>query len=117
MAKGLRSSSKLAARNRKRYTDSSDYAVTAAARLNQVSSRLQQRVRAPKEDHDDEDDDETADDAAATPAPEANMEEDGEQGEPKKISTSGPRGSRNELWRKKHNKKGTKNGGRAKRRK
>ncbi|WFD02678.1 hypothetical protein MOBT1_001360 [Malassezia obtusa] len=115
MAKSLRSHSKVKARNLKRYTADSDYAVTAAARLNKVASRLQQRAAAPKghEDDDDEMDEESAE--AGTGDNETNMQEDAPQ-QPKKISTSGPRGSRNEQWRKAHKVKGSKNAGRTKRR-
>ncbi|PWN90552.1 hypothetical protein FA10DRAFT_267004 [Acaromyces ingoldii] len=49
MAKSLRASSKVKARNARRYNDKTDYAVTHAARLNAISSRLAQRVAA-KED-------------------------------------------------------------------
>lgn len=107
MAKSLRASSKLADRNRKRYTPTSDYAVTAAARLQQVASRLKKRVDAPKSDREDDDEEPAS-------APEAPMQEEGQ--ERAKISTSGPRGSRNELWRKNHKRNGSKNGGRTKRR-
>ncbi|WFC93851.1 hypothetical protein MBRA1_000476 [Malassezia brasiliensis] len=116
MAKSLRSHSKLKARNLKRYTAGSDYAVTAAARLNKVASRLQQRAAAPKGHEDDEErmDDEPVQEADVSTG-EAQMQEDAPQ-PPKKISTSGPRGSRNEQWRKAHKVKGSKNNGRAKRR-
>lgn len=114
MAKSLRSRSKLAARNHKRYTPGTDYAVTAAARLNQVASRLQQRATAPKPGESDQatmNDQLNADDAATEDA----MQDEAPQ-PPKKISTSAPRGSRNEKWRKSHNVTGSKNAGRTKRR-
>ena len=47
MAKGLRSKSKIAARNARRYTPGTDYAVTHAARMHQVSSRLAERLKQP----------------------------------------------------------------------
>ncbi|WFD19940.1 hypothetical protein MCAP1_002182 [Malassezia caprae] len=104
MAKSLRSSSKLAARNRKRYTESSDYAVTAAARLQQVSERLKQRMNQPKlSELEAAEDNDIQDEAMeTTKAPEAStMQVDGSEGEPpRKISTSAPRGSRKEQWRK-----------------
>jgi hypothetical protein len=116
MAKSLRASSKLAARNHKRRTQTSDYAVTAAARLNQVSERLRQRIEQPKLSDLEKEDTEDMADGTGEAVPEAAMEEDKV---PKKISTSGPRGSRNELWRKVKagkSRKSSKNSGRPKRR-
>jgi len=124
MAKSLRASSKLAARNRKRYTESSDYAVTAAARLQQVSERLKQRMNQPKlseleaaENNDDQD--EAMETTSAQQ--DSTMQLDGAGGEvPHKISTSGPRGSRKEQWRKSRglsmHRKSSSKSGRAKRR-
>lgn len=40
MAKGLRSKSKIASRNAKRYDPKTDYAIVQAARLHQTASRL-----------------------------------------------------------------------------
>lgn len=48
MAKGLRSKSKVASRNARRYTVGSDYEVTRSARLNQVAARLAERTKLPK---------------------------------------------------------------------
>ncbi|KAL4401829.1 hypothetical protein ACI68E_001478 [Malassezia pachydermatis] len=107
MAKSLRASSKLAARNRKRYTDTSDYAVTAAARLQMVSDRLKQRIAMPKLSEleaEDDDEDKDMEDATAKEPASTDTAVDGEmqveEAPNKKISTSGPRGSRNEQWRK-----------------
>ena len=124
MAKGLRSKSKIAARNARRYTPGTDYAVTPAARMHQVSSRLAERLKQPPayaEEADAGENEEEAMDAegedGAAPAPGAAMQEDEA---PKKVSTSGPRGSRKELWRRKRGKpiRGptSKNNGRVKRR-
>lgn len=46
MAKSLRASSKVKARNARRYTPGNDYTVTHAARLNAISTRLSQRMKA-----------------------------------------------------------------------
>lgn len=111
MAKSLRSHSKLAARNRKRYTPDSDYAVTAAARLQQVSERLKQRIHTPKvsEQNGTQEGDSIEEDVIDTKAQHdpSRAEETSSmttpaQGDmqveapaPKKISTSQPRGTRN----------------------
>ncbi|CCU99146.1 unnamed protein product [Malassezia sympodialis ATCC 42132] len=124
MAKSLRASSKLAARNRKRYTETSDYAVTAAARLQQVSERLKQRMNQPKLSELEADKSDDAEDEAmeTKSTPEAGtMQVDGAEGEaPRKISTSAPRGSRKEQWRKSRglsmHRKSSSKSGRAKRR-
>ena len=124
MAKSLRASSKLAARNRKRYTETSDYAVTAAARLQQVSERLKQRMNQPKLSELEADKSDDAEDEAmeTKSTPEAGtMQVDGDEGEaPRKISTSAPRGSRKEQWRKSRglsmHRKSSSKSGRAKRR-
>jgi hypothetical protein len=47
MAKSLRASSKVKARNARRYNDNTDYAVAQAARLNALSQRLKERTRGP----------------------------------------------------------------------
>jgi len=47
MAKSLRASSKVKARNARRYNPNTDYAVTQAARLHAISQRLQARVKGP----------------------------------------------------------------------
>ena len=44
MAKGLRASSKVKARNARRYTPGTDYQVIHAARLNAISQRLMSRM-------------------------------------------------------------------------
>lgn len=44
MAKGLRASSKVKARNERRYTPGSDYQMIHAARLNAISQRLMSRM-------------------------------------------------------------------------
>ncbi|PKI84760.1 hypothetical protein MVES_001331 [Malassezia vespertilionis] len=106
MAKSLRASSKLAARNRKRYTGTSDYAVVAAARLNQVSSRLAERKNMPKQSE--------LESSHSDALPDVAMQD--EQAPRAKISTSGPRNARNERWRKTRGATGSKNGGRTKRR-
>lgn len=46
MAKSLRASAKVKARNARRYTPGNDYTVTHAARLNAVSQRLAVRMKA-----------------------------------------------------------------------
>ncbi|WFD31475.1 hypothetical protein MSPP1_002512 [Malassezia sp. CBS 17886] len=123
MAKGLRSNSKIAARNKKRYSASSDYAVTSAARLNLVAARLRARAERPAapradgaDDADAEWQDADRDEAQAdTPMDAADASVDA----PQKISTSHPRGSRNEQWRKRKGAPlhgGSKNKGRTKRR-
>lgn len=101
MAKGLRSSSKLKARNQKRTNPKSDYAVAEAARLNALSTRLAAGLKKDKVpvENAESDKEEGAKDTAAT-----QMAEDGDampaDGEPKKISTAGPRNSRRETYRK-----------------
>lgn len=47
MAKSLRASSKVKARNARRYNPNTDYAVTQAARLHAISQRLAARVKGP----------------------------------------------------------------------
>jgi hypothetical protein len=47
MAKSLRASSKVKARNARRYGSNTDYAVTQAARLNALSQRLKERTKGP----------------------------------------------------------------------
>ena len=47
MAKSLRASSKVKARNARRYTPNTDYAVTQAARLHAISQRLAERTKGP----------------------------------------------------------------------
>ncbi|SPO23824.1 uncharacterized protein UTRI_03646_B [Ustilago trichophora] len=97
MAKSLRSSAKLKARNVKRHNPKSDYAVAEAARVNALSTRLAAGLKKDK-----------------VPIDSSNTEQDGEemkdvleQIENKedsqvevKVSTSGPRNSRRESYRK-----------------
>ncbi|WFC98331.1 hypothetical protein MYAM1_001057 [Malassezia yamatoensis] len=116
MAKSLRSHSKLKSRNLKRYTATSDYAVTAAARLNKVASRLQQRAQAPRESDANDDQMEEESLKGAEQVDQTSASPNGSSQAHPKISTSGPRGSRNEQWRRSHKVKGSKNGGRPKRR-
>ena len=111
MAKSLRSHSKLAARNAKRYTEGTDYAVTAAARLQQVSDRLKQRLQAPKLSETNKDDEEKMDDAHDNDK-EADMQVEA----PAKISTSHPHDSSKDRWRRKMRKKGARHGSGKKRR-
>ncbi|CAO1630291.1 unnamed protein product [Sympodiomycopsis kandeliae] len=120
MAKGLRSKSKIASRNAKRYDPKTDYAITQAARLHQTASRLASKNKSNR----------TVTDEDAEEAGVEAMEQDGEKdddvkakvdenGEPTKVSTSGTRESRRETWRKAKGWKpkiGSKNGGRPKRR-
>ncbi|CAO1615559.1 unnamed protein product [Jaminaea pallidilutea] len=140
MAKGLRSKSKLSARNIKRTDPRSDYAVIHAARLAATSGRLAKRnrssIKAGDEDGEDdameadvrgEGEEEDAEGNAAKDMSEA-AERGAQEGEvdkasataAKKVSTSGTRQSRRETWRKAKGFKpkiGSKNGGRPKRRK
>lgn len=111
MAKSLRSHSKLAARNAKRYTEGTDYAVTAAARLQQVSDRLKQRLQAPKLSETNKDEEEKMDDAHDNDK-EADMQVEA----PAKISTSHPHDSSKDRWRRKMRKKGARHGTGKKRR-
>jgi hypothetical protein len=47
MAKSLRASSKVKARNARRFGDNTDYAVAQAARLHSISQRLKERTKGP----------------------------------------------------------------------
>lgn len=85
MAKSLRSSSKLKARNQKRTNPKSDYAVAEAARLAALSARLTANAKPS-------DDQTTAEDEIA-------MKDDADAEQKPKISTSGPRNSRREEYR------------------
>lgn len=58
MAKSLRASSKLKARNARRYTPGSDYQVANAARINALSQRLMARMKGKDKVIDGEDDNE-----------------------------------------------------------
>ncbi|KAJ1026772.1 hypothetical protein NDA16_002069 [Ustilago loliicola] len=106
MAKGLRSASKLKARNQKRNNPKSDYAVNEAARVNALNARLVaglKKEKLPVEgSNDDAQDAEQMKDVAEVEA---------EEGEKKKISTSGARDSRRETYRKSKGLKPFKNKG------
>lgn len=54
MAKGLRSKSKVASRNAKRYDPKTDYAIVQAARLQQTASRLASKNKSSKTVTDEE---------------------------------------------------------------
>ncbi|KAJ1311709.1 hypothetical protein OPQ81_010181 [Rhizoctonia solani] len=100
MAKSMRSKSKRAFRRHKR--EEGIYAAVHAARLERLSAKLVAKVTADKD----------GDQAMQEEEEEERIEEEGDavmstetgEGEgstaPKKISTSGPRGSRREEWRK-----------------
>lgn len=47
MAKSLRASNKVKARNARRYTPNTDYAIRHAARLNAIAKRLAERTQGP----------------------------------------------------------------------
>ncbi|WVR05341.1 hypothetical protein IAU60_002355 [Kwoniella sp. DSM 27419] len=85
MAKSIRAKANMASRARKRL--SSHYAITDAARTQRLSDRLLGKDKENKEGMEVEAGDKVEDD-------EEKMDE-----EPKKISTSGSRGSRRESWR------------------
>ncbi|AAW41960.1 hypothetical protein CNBB0560 [Cryptococcus deneoformans B-3501A] len=85
MAKSIRSKAKMASRARKR--NMSHYAATEAARTQRLSDKLLGKDK--KEDGDNEEVKEER-----IEGEDAEMKE-----EPKKISTSGYRGSRKEQWR------------------
>ncbi|KAJ1018225.1 hypothetical protein NDA18_006384 [Ustilago nuda] len=109
MAKGLRSASKLKARNQKRTNPKSDYAVNEAARVNALNARLVaglKKDKLPVESSNDEEDAEEMKDVA-----EVGGEENEEGEHPKKISTSGARDSRRETYRKSKGLKPFKNKG------
>lgn len=101
MAKGLRSSSKLKARNQKRTNPKSDYAVAEAARLNALSNRLAaglKKDKVPVENAESDEEDNEVEDAA--PVKMAEDQQPVTEEQPKKISTAGPRNSRRETYRK-----------------
>ncbi|CBQ73253.1 conserved hypothetical protein [Sporisorium reilianum SRZ2] len=108
MAKSLRSSSKLKARNQKRSNPKSDYAVAEAARVNALSARLAaglKRDKLPVESSSkDEDAEEQMNDVTE-------QKQDAEETAPAKVSTSGPRSSRRETYRKSKGMKPFKNSG------
>ncbi|SPO24378.1 uncharacterized protein UTRI_03646 [Ustilago trichophora] len=100
MAKSLRSSAKLKARNVKRHNPKSDYAVAEAARVNALSSRLAaglKKDKLPVESsttaQDEQDQDEMKDVSQDT-----ETKKDGQEVHVK-VSTSGPRNSRRETYR------------------
>ena len=94
MAKSTRSKSKRSFRRTKRETGV--YAAVDAARLQRLSNKLKAKIEADK-DGDAPMEEEAVvegEDTAMSPGAE------GASTTPKKISTSGPRGSRREEWRK-----------------
>ncbi|SPO37443.1 uncharacterized protein PSFLO_02917 [Pseudozyma flocculosa] len=136
MAKGLRSSAKLAHRNAKRRDEKSDYRVIEAARMNAITSRLQAGLAKPKMEVYSVADIEAAaakkaagadETAAATADGEMQIDETAQDGihaeapesrsravdlswllAPKKISTSGPRENARSRWKKARAPKGGK---------
>lgn len=102
MAKGLRSSSKLKARNQKRTNPKSDYAVAEAARLNALSTRLAAGLKKDKVPVETTDSDKEESKPKDTPLTKMAEDDDADaaDAEPKKISTAGPRNSRRETYRK-----------------
>ncbi|KIR28731.1 hypothetical protein I309_02224 [Cryptococcus deuterogattii LA55] len=78
MAKSIRSKAKMASRARKR--NMSHYAATEAARTQRLSNKLLGKDKKEGEDNEE-------------------IKEEQIEEEPKKISTSGYRGSRKEQWR------------------
>lgn len=110
MAKSLRSSAKLKARNVKRHNPKSDYAVAEAARVSALSARLAAGLKKDKvpveggaDGDENEQDAEEMKDVAEAEAEEGK--------EPVKVSTSGPRNSRRESYRKSKGLKPFKNKG------
>lgn len=85
--------------------------MTAAARLQQVSDRLKQRLQTPKLSEMNRDDEERMDEANDNDK-DAEMQVEG----PTKISTSHPHDSSKERWRRKMRKKGARHGSGKKRR-
>ncbi|KAE8540930.1 hypothetical protein D1P53_002283 [Cryptococcus gattii VGV] len=85
MAKSIRSKAKMASRARKR--NMSHYAATEAARTQRLSNKLLGKDKKEGEDNEEIKEEQIEGD-------DAEMKE-----EPKKISTSGYRGSRKEQWR------------------
>ncbi|SNX83845.1 uncharacterized protein MEPE_02553 [Melanopsichium pennsylvanicum] len=102
MAKSLRSSSKLKARNVKRHNPKSDYAVTEAARINALNARLVAGLKKDKLSVEGAEAGEGAEDEVTMKdvEQEDNMQGAEGEGEKVKISTSGPRNSRRETYRK-----------------
>ncbi|EUC53726.1 genomic scaffold, msy-sf-9 protein, putative [Rhizoctonia solani AG-3 Rhs1AP] len=88
MAKSTRSKSKRAFRRHKR--EDGVYAATDAARLQRLSAKLAAKISADKDGDQEMGEEEDTEQQV----------EGGESAAPKKISTSGPRGSRREEWRK-----------------
>lgn len=105
MAKSLRSSSKLKARNQKRHDPKSDYAVTEAARVAALSSRLAAGLKKDKLPVEATQDGDEIKDVELE-----REDKDGEKNEVK-ISTSGARDSRRESYRKSKGLKPFKNKG------
>ena len=105
MAKSLRSSSKLKARNQKRHDPKSDYAVTEAARVAALSSRLAAGLKKDKLPVEATQDGDEIKDVELE-----REDKDGDNNEVK-ISTSGARDSRRESYRKSKGLKPFKNKG------
>ncbi|CDS01346.1 uncharacterized protein SPSC_06622 [Sporisorium scitamineum] len=106
MAKSLRSSSKLKARNQKRHNPKSDYAVAEAARVNALSARLAAGLKGDKLPIESAKDEEEAEEEMKDVA------EEKPEGEAQvKVSTSGPRSSRRETYRRSKGMKPFKNSG------
>ncbi|KAJ9479341.1 UPF0642 protein [Pseudozyma hubeiensis] len=110
MAKSLRSSSKLKARNQKRSNPKSDYAVAEAARVNALSARLAAGLKKDKVPVENKEQDDDADAKMDVEAVDSKDQGEGE-GQVKKISTSGNRDSRRETYRKSKGLKPFKNSG------
>ncbi|KIS68874.1 uncharacterized protein UMAG_02861 [Mycosarcoma maydis] len=107
MAKSLRSSSKLKARNQKRSNPKSDYAVAEAARVNALSARLAaglNKDKLPVQGDSKHAEEEMIDIGSVE------KQEDGAT-QQNKISTSGHRDSRRETYRKSRGLKPFKNSG------
>ena len=107
MAKSLRSSSKLKARNQKRSNPKSDYAVAEAARVNALSARLAaglNKDKLPVQGDSKYAEEEMIDIGSVE------KQEDGAT-QQNKISTSGHRDSRRETYRKSRGLKPFKNSG------
>ncbi|WVQ98975.1 hypothetical protein IAU59_006107 [Kwoniella sp. CBS 9459] len=95
MAKSIRAKAKMASRARKRLQ--THYAVTDAARTQRLSDRLLGKDKEEGEGKGEMQVEGQGQGADAVEGEDATM--DGEQQQNKKISTSGPKGSRRESWR------------------
>ncbi|KAH7345259.1 hypothetical protein B0J17DRAFT_639046 [Rhizoctonia solani] len=99
MAKSTRSKSKRAFRRTKR--EEGVYAAVHAARLERLSSKLVAKISADKDgDQAMEGEEPTEEQVEGGEDAVMSTETERESTAPKKISTSGPRGSRREEWRK-----------------